>query len=266
MNTATYPSPGAFFLLTFALSSPFWLLGGLFGKQVLPGIPVSALMVLAPLLAAVLLLYRGNKRSGIVDLLKRSFDYQRINVKGWYAPIILLMPGVMFLEYFVLRWLGSPIPSPQFTVMTALILFLALFITALAEELGWMGYAIDPMQDRLGALRASLLLGGAWAVWHFIPLLQVGRSLDWIAWWSLFTIVQRVWIVWLYNNSGQSVFAVALFHAMSNVSWQLFPVNGSFYDPRLTALIFTLIAAMIAVVGSIHQDSQHAGNRRPTAY
>jgi deazaflavin-dependent oxidoreductase (nitroreductase family) len=247
-RASTRRSPLTFFVLTFALSSPFWLLGAVIGKQFLPGIPVSSLMVLGPLLAALLLVYRENPRAGVLELLKRSFDYQRINAKVWYAPIILLMPGVMLLEYGVLRWLGSPVPAPQFSVLTALVMFLAVFIAALSEELGWMGYVIDPMQNRSNALQAGILLGLAWSAWHFIPLLQAGRAPAWIAWWSLATVAQRVLIVWLYNNTGKSVFATAVYHAMMNVTWQLFPINGSFYDPRITAVLVTLAAAIVTVV------------------
>jgi membrane protease YdiL (CAAX protease family) len=181
----------------------------------------------------------------VIELLKRVFDYTRIKAKLWYVPILLLMPGVMALEFGVLRWQGSAIPAPQFSILTVLVTFLVLFITALSEELGWVGYAIDPMQNRSRALQASILLGLIWAIWHFIPLLQVGRSWDWIAWWSLATVAQRVIIVWLYNNTGQSVFATALYHAMMNLTWQLFPVNGSFYDPRITGLIVTVVAAVV---------------------
>ena len=60
-------------------------------------------------------------------------------------------------------------------------LLVVCFIAAIGEELSWSGYAIDPLQDRFGALRGALLLGVIWAVWHFIPLLSVQRSLAWIA-------------------------------------------------------------------------------------
>ena len=40
-------------------------------------------------------------------------------------------------------------------------------------------------------------------------------------------------IVWLCNNTGQSVFAAALFHATLNLTWMLFPVYGSHFDMRL---------------------------------
>ncbi len=247
-STSTKKSPLIFFLLAFALSSPFWLLGALNGKQFLPGIPVSSLMILGPLMAALILVYKEDKTSGVTELLTRAFEYKRIRAKVWYAPIVLLMPGVMALEYGLLRFMGSPIPALQFPVLTALVLFLVAFIAALSEELGWMGYAIDPMQDRLSALQASILLGLAWAAWHFVPLMQAGRSPGWIAWWSLATVAQRVLIVWLYNNTGKSVFVTAVYHAMMNVTWQLFPVNGSYYDPRITGLIVAVAAVIVTVL------------------
>src|SRR5262245_24409880 len=71
-------------------------------------------------------------------------------------------------------------------------MFLALFVAALGEELGWSGYAIDRMQARWNALAASLLLGLLWAAWHWVPLIQAHRPAAWIAWWSLYTVALRV--------------------------------------------------------------------------
>lgn len=96
-------SPLRFFLLVFVLSVPFWLIGAATGLQLLPGLPVSALMVLCPLTAAVLLVYRENKTASLTELLKRSFDYHRIRAKIWYAPSLLLMPGIAVLAYGVMR-------------------------------------------------------------------------------------------------------------------------------------------------------------------
>lgn len=242
-------SPLAFFLLVFALSIPLSLTGTLIERELLPGLPVSSLVVpFCPLIAACLLVYRENKAKSVIGLLKRSFDYKRVAAKIWYAPAILLMPGVMILEYELLRLAGSLIPVPQFSIWTPPVMFMAFFIAALGEELGWMGYAIDPMQDRSNALQASILLGLIWAAWHFLPLVQVGRSPAWIAWWSLETVAQRVLIVWLYNNTGKSVFVAATYHAMLNLTWQLFPINGSYYDPRITALIVSGMAVIVTVV------------------
>ncbi len=124
-------------------------------------------------------------------------------------------------------------------------MFLAFFIAALSEELGWSGYVIDSMQARWNALEASILVGLVWAVWHYVPLMQAHRSLVWIAWWSLYTVALRVLIVWLYNNTGKSVFAAALFHAFTNASGITF---SNYYDPRITGLIVAFTAAIVTVI------------------
>jgi uncharacterized protein len=37
------------------------------------------------------------------------------------------------------------------------------------EEPGWRGFALPRMQDRFTPVRATLLLGGVWALWHLPP-------------------------------------------------------------------------------------------------
>ena len=241
-------SPLTYFALTIALSIPFWAAGAMTNFQLLPAIPVSALGFVCMVGAASILVYRENGRVSVAELLKRSFDVKRVRTKLWYAPTILLMPCIMILSYVAMRLMGIPLPAPQLSFITTLALFIAFFVEALGEELGWSGYAIDPLQDRFGALCGALLLGIVWAVWHFIPLLSVQRSVVFIAWWSLGTVASRVIITWLYNNTGRSVFVAALFHTMQNLTWQLFPIDGSYYDPLVTSLIITAVAVVVVVV------------------
>jgi len=254
-------SPLKFFLLVFALTIPFYLAGILMTFQLLPGVPVSGLAVLCPVGAALILVCRRNGFAGVTVFLKRSFDFKRIKVKIWYIPLILLMPCIMVTSYLVMRLMGVSLPTPQFSVVKTLILFAVFIIPALCEELGWSGYAIDPLQDRFGALRASILVGAVWAIWHFIPLLEVHRSWVFIAWWSLGTVASRIIIVWLYNNTGRSVFVAAIFHAMMNLTWQLFPVNGSYFDPRVTGLITLGVAIVVVIVWGPQTLSRAARSR-----
>ncbi|MEU1631105.1 CPBP family glutamic-type intramembrane protease [Streptomyces sp. NPDC020096] len=44
-------------------------------------------------------------------------------------------------------------------------------LAAACEELGWSGYATDPMLRRWGLLTTGVLLGGFWGLWHVVPLL-----------------------------------------------------------------------------------------------
>lgn len=237
-------SPLKFFGLVFALSVPFWLLGAVTDVQLMPTLPISALMTFCPMTAALILVYQENKMAGVRTLLKRSFDFKRIKATVWYVPIVFLMPGIVVLSYGVLRLMGPALAIPRFSVLAALVISLAFFIGALGEELGWSGYITDPLQERWNALQASLLLGLVWSVWHFVPLMQAHRSPEWIAWWSLGTLALRVLMVWLYNNTGKSVFGMALFHAMINVCWFLAPV----FFPSIAGLITAFAAVIVTVI------------------
>ncbi|WP_440107356.1 CPBP family glutamic-type intramembrane protease [Streptosporangium sp. H16] len=240
-----------FFLLVFVLTMPFLALDAMGGPQILPGIPLSGLAFVCPALAAVALRYREDGIAGVRALLARSFDGHRVSVKAWYVPVLLLYPAVVTASFFLLRLTGTALPDPRFSLSLTLLLLLGFFVGALCEELGWSGYATQPLQERWGAVRAGLVLGAVWAVWHWVPLLQVQRSTSWIAWWSLGTIAARVIMVWLFNHMGRSVFAMTLFHMMLNVAWQLFPVNGSHFDMPLTAALMATVAVVIVFAGAL---------------
>jgi hypothetical protein len=60
----------------------------------------------------------------------------------------------------------------------------------------------------------------------------------------------RILIVWIYNNTGRSVFAAIEFHATANVSQFSFPNYGSHYDPLVVGLILTLMATVVTFVGA----------------
>jgi hypothetical protein len=248
VSASSKPPLAAFFALTLALSLPFWAAGASTAFQLLPGLPASALGFLCPGAAAAILLYRASGSAGLIALARRAFDYDRVGAKIWFAPALLLVPGVMVASYAVMRLVGAPLAPPQLSLVATLALFFVFFIAATGEELGWLGYATDPLQQRFGALRAALLLGLAWAGWHVVPLMEAGRSAAFIAWWSLGTVAHRVIIVWLYDHAGRSVFIASLHHAMINLAWQSFPIRGSFYDPRVTGCIALAVALAVAIV------------------
>ena len=254
-------SPLKFFALVFGLSVPFWLIGAATDLQLMPGLSVSALMAICPMAAALILVYRENKVGGLRALLARSFDFKRIRVKRWYAPILLLMAGVNVAVYGLMRWLDMPVPEPQVSLLPTLWMFGAFFVAALGEELGWSGYITDPLQVRWNALQAGVLLGVVGVLWHFVPLLLVHRSPSWIAWWCLYAVASRVLVVWLYNNTGRSVFAVALFHATLNLSWMLFPIEGSHFDMRLGGLLMVITAAFVTLVWGPETLARIKGDR-----
>jgi CAAX protease family protein len=253
-------APARFFLLVFALSVPFALLGTT-GLQLMPGIPVSALGFVCPVTAAAILSWRDSGAAGVRALLQRSFDYRRIPSKLWYAPVLLLMPLVTLLAYGLIRAMGETLAALRFSLGGTAALYLIFFVAALGEELGWSGYAIDPLQARYGALSASILLGIVWAAWHIVAMVQGGQSPVWIAWGCLDMVATRVLMVWLYNNTGKSVFAVALYHATANVSTKTIFPGGSYHAERIISLILVVAAGVVALMWG----PRTLAGRRPTA-
>jgi membrane protease YdiL (CAAX protease family) len=255
MRSRPSASPTLFFALVFALSIPFWVAGGRSGVLLLPGLPLSALAVICPALAAVLL--RTREGEGTVAFLKEAVAVRGL-ASMWLAPTLLLMPGLFALSYLLMGALGRKLPPATLHPLPTLLLFGLFVVGGLAEELGWSGYATPALERRLGALPASLLLGVVWATWHFIPLHQANRSLIWVAWWTLGTVATRVLLVWIFDHTGGCVLAAALCHASLNLAWQLFPSHGSAYGPSVTS---PLLAVAAAAVISIWRPRTPAGAR-----
>lgn len=234
----------AFFVLVFIISLPFYFLA-----SIVPGemaMFMGLTLALAPISAALILTYRENRSDGVRRLVKRSFDYRRITNKLWYIPIFFLFPILFLFALGLMIFMGIPLPDPIAPVLAAPVAFLAFFLFALFEEVGWMGYAFDPMQERWRALIASLILGIIWAAWHIPLYIFAGLDPLWIAGQLISLIGIRTLIVWIYNNTGKSVFAVILFHAVYNVCTIMIT---SFYISlgHLITSIFIIFTAVMVV-------------------
>jgi CAAX protease family protein len=245
-----------FFALTFALSIPFWMVGNATGLEIVPGLPVSALMAACPGVAALILTARTRDNSAVSALLRRMLDARKIGAP-WLLVIVLFKPGIMVLSYELQRAGGVPIPPPHFSIPAIGLLFGAFLPFAAGEELGWSGYALDRLQNNRGALEAAVILGVVWAAWHILPLTQAHRPPAWIAWWCLGTVSTRVILVWIYNYTNRSVFSAILYHDIDNVAWLTFPVAGSYFDPRVTGLLLAVCALIVTIVsGAPLRDSR----------
>src|SRR5512136_58322 len=254
----------AFFLVAFPLYIPVAIFAGI---QVAPHVSLFNLATFIPALTAFILVYRENKGAGVKALLKRSYDHGRIESKTWYIAVFLLYPGIVLVQYGLAILSGSKVPSPHLSFAIPIVL-VVLFIAALGEELGWTGYLFDPMEERFGTLNAAILMGLIWAAFHIPLFASSGSSLSWIAWQMIYIAATRVLFVWVYSNTGRSVFAVAATHLTFNLGWQFFPATGgllvpSFYDPpRLAITTLSVLAAVLFLWGPTLVRYRYAKPRR----
>ena len=240
--------PWTFFLAVFAVSVPLWVFGELSTAHLMPGLPVSALMFLCTAFIACIFSASTGGTDAVRRLLRRSFDFRRVGSVIWFVPPMLLMPCVLLVSYAIMRIAQLPLPVPAVPWSLTPVLFLLFFVAAIGEELAWSATVLDPLQSRLGALPAALIIGVILAAWHVVPFAQVHSSASWVLGQCLFTVVFRVVLVWLYNNTVRSDFAVCVCHATYNVAWQLFPNRGSNYNPWIVASI-TGMASLVITLG-----------------
>jgi membrane protease YdiL (CAAX protease family) len=239
-----------YFLLLFGLCLPVWIIGAIVDIELFPGFKLFQAGLAMPMIASLLLTYRERRWAGITALLRRTYDAGDIKPRIWFLAILGIYPSFGFINYWILRAAGAEIPSPTFSLV-GFLGYCTVFFMTFGEELGLSGYAIDPMQERYSALATGLLLGLVWAGYHIPGFVISGYySAGWILWHAVYLVTTRVLFVWIYNNAGHSLFAMALCHWTFGLFWSLWPQDNlqkavPFYNPKLTAVTAVLYVLIV---------------------
>ena len=248
MQDRAVPSPWVLLSAIFVLSVPLLVLGSSSGARLMPGLPLSALMFLCTAAVAFWAAWRVGGLAGMRTLLARVLDAGRARPWTWHLVALSVFPVVLLLEYAAVLALRIPLPAAQVAWLQLPLLFALFFVAAACEEVAWSATLLEPLQVRFGALGAGLALGVFAAVWHVIPFRQAGHALTWILGQCVFTVGFRVVVAFVYNASSRSLFAAVLCHAAYNTAWQLFPSQGSGYDPWITAVLTWVVVGVVVVV------------------
>jgi uncharacterized protein len=237
-----------FFVLTFAWSWTCWLLTPIVKAD--SASAASTLFFLGgfgPSIAAVIVVSATGGSTGLRMWLAQCLKW-RIGWGGmtlaFFSPLVILT-----LAAAAQMLLGGNVPpSPAAGHIGMLITnFFLVFLVGgpLGEELGWRGYALPAMLERIGWRMSSLALGTIWGVWH-LPLFFIAESSQSngsiVAFFVLITATS-VFYTWLYNRSEGSVLTAMVLHTASN-SWPfLIPVLPSDTDQRPYLFVVGLVVA-----------------------
>jgi len=226
-----------------ALTVPF-ILANTHLPLLAPGLPASALAVICPTIAALLVSRLRHGPQPVRDLLARTRMPANSSEWGW-SVVAVSLP--ILVTVVPISWQGaSPRqPSPGLISPAMFALLGAFVMGAWLEELGWSAFATEALLPVCGLIGTGLVIGLVWALWHYVPLLQVGRSMDWIAWWTVGTMSSRLTLVVLYLRAERNMFAPTLFHACENACWQAQESLGVPFDPRAQGLAMSVVAALI---------------------
>ncbi|MBX7191361.1 MAG: CPBP family intramembrane metalloprotease [Sandaracinaceae bacterium] len=213
-----------FFALAIGITNLVLLPPALAALGVIPG-PAEALMAGAPLaifgptIAATI----ASRREGGWPEVKRLFaGLVQWQVAPHWFVIALGLPTILWL---VGRSVYALVPGSESTPWLFLpgdaTRVVGAILVPLGEEIGWRGFALPRLVARHGPVRASLVLGGLWALWHTCMLLCVGTPVPLIVLGMLQIFVGSFLFTWLFQRTGGSLLLAVLLHVgvhLSNTS------------------------------------------------
>jgi deazaflavin-dependent oxidoreductase (nitroreductase family) len=258
--------------LAWAISWTYWLWMLVRGDVVVPGGTVSHFPGLfGPAIAAFVVTAIVDGRAGIAELIGRMARWRV--APCWYAlaalPFLLFLVGVALLALSggdspTLNDLGRYSGLPELGL--PLVAGLAFVANGFGEEVGWRGFAQERLDRRMSVLRASLLVGLVWAIWH-VPSFgvietyrQMGLGVIPIFVFGLGS--GAIVLGWLYAAS-RSILIVALFHLGLNMGSATIAGRGL---PAALVTTGIMIWAALIVVSEIRRGrSARAVDMRSSA-
>jgi uncharacterized protein len=157
--------------------------------------------------------------------------------------------GLSLLNAVVGKW---PL---LFTLVVPMLLFRVVVLN-LTEEIGWMGFLQDRLQEQHGPLKGSVLVTIPFALWHLpswmlelgLTFAQLYLALAVTVLFGISHLTARVFEMWLYNNADSSVLLVALFHATFNTTVSPRGFGGEIIPGGSALWIATGLIAVSAVL------------------
>lgn len=254
-------NPWVFFGATFAWTWGIWGVALLLKASVKTTLGVAFLFFggFGPLVMGIAFTMLTKTKTGQRDYWLRIIDVRRIGLK-WWLTLLLLVPVLNGLSALIDVLFGGTGAVWGESLLNARVNPLGLFLSAafatvvpFIEELGWRGYALDRLQAKRSAFRATLILGIVWALWH-LPLFfirgsyQAGLGVGTLDFWLFMigTVLLSFAFTWMYNNTHRSILAVILLHGMINFTGELFDITER--ASTVSILLWLVVAVGITVL------------------
>ena len=126
----------------------------------------------SPSLAALLVTRISGGKEGLKKLLG---GFKVKGKRGWTGLTLIIVPAVTALTTLISHFVFHEYRFALVAPMIAMGLVWPLF-SSMGEEFGWRGYLLPRLIKRFGVLKAALLLGIVWEVWHLPMHYMVYRT------------------------------------------------------------------------------------------
>lgn len=228
-----------YFVLAFLLSWLAWPLVALNPES-------SPLLPFGPLIAAAVVAALSGRLRELFGQLGRWRAAPR-----WYLAAVLVPVAVTALAAVVTLAAGgsSSVDGalPGWPQVAATFLS-TLLLVGLFEEVGWRGFALPRLQQRMSGRRAALLLGVIWAAWHLPELVSDPTGQRPVAQFLVMVVAQSVFLSWLYNASAAGLPLVVISHATVDTAARFVLPPFAASSPQLVWWILVGLWVVTAVV------------------
>ncbi len=237
-----------FYTLAFVLSWSGWIPQTLHARGVLPvDSPIFALLGGAgPTLAAVITLLALNQAHSIRNLFSPLFRFGA--PLRWYVFTFGFWWIIAAVALGLATMLGQTSPAlDQVSWISLPAVWVAMLLSNVWEEIGWRGFALPRLREKLSDLQAALVMGVVWSAWHLPLLLNPASPMSSLPWYGeiIFSVSLTVIYTWLWLNTGHSLFFVSVFHAMSNTIAFTLLEAGAFTSTYAFVVGGTTLVALI---------------------
>lgn len=171
------------------------------------------LVVYGPGLAAILMASMTYGRTGAAALLRRLVP--RPSDLAW-ALVVMLVGAVSS----GLALANAGVPAAHFAqaidaagTLLAWHFALQMLVVAAGEEMGWRGWLLPRLLERTSRLRAAVIVGAVWGLWHG-PLLLSGLRTSLL--FLLSVLGLSLLFTWIWSRTGERLFVVIVAHATVN--------------------------------------------------
>ena len=228
----------SFFILTFAISWSLWLLSYLSEG------PLRILLFLlggfGPMAAA----------AAVTRFTGGSVRRWAAQIACWRVPVryYLYALGLPALIWTVIN-VELGLVSDDFDVgllPNRLLASIGTFLVVLTvgggfEEPGWRGFALGRLQERLGPVRATLLLGVVWGLWHIPVYGPLAFP---------FITMLAFFYTYVYNKTGSVLLAILLHASFTPASDNFALVPRNVHGVSDVVIFGSVLAAVIVLLAA----------------
>ena len=172
--------------------------------------------------------------------------------------IPLLYIGIPYIIFWIIspESLDLSATSVKQLIVMSLLGILVGVLTALGEEIGWRGYLVPALTERLGTTRALIVTSLFWGAWH-LPILISGLYMPGTPIWykvpAFLLMILPVGIIYgIVAIKTNSVWPVAVLHAAHNTFDQTIFGPVTIADQKMFFVsetgIFTILCAWVLAI------------------